>query len=54
VLTYTWDDLEAEIVLRKLELPPEEQQRRQYLKLREEYRNARQGPGLAAGEGSPK
>ena len=44
VLNCTWDDNEAEIVIRNLELPLEEQKRLQsyYLKLREEYRNARQ------------
>jgi hypothetical protein len=46
VLECTWSDLEAEIVLRNLNLPVEEQERLHsyYLKLREEYRKAVQEP----------
>ena len=42
VLNYTWDDVEAELVLRNLEEPAGERQRLQtyYLKLREECRTA--------------
>jgi hypothetical protein len=42
VLDCTWNDAEAEIVLRNLNLPFEERQRLHsyYLKLREEYRKA--------------
>jgi hypothetical protein len=42
VLDYTWNDLEAEIVLNNLNVPHAEQQRLHsyYLKLREEYRKA--------------
>lgn len=42
MLDCTWNDLEAEIVLRNLKGPNEEQQRLHgyYLKLREEYRKA--------------
>jgi len=54
VLDYTWSDLEAEIVLRNLNVPTEEKARlRDYYKqLREEYRNrakaqARPGPEAA-------
>ncbi|HEX4135488.1 MAG TPA: hypothetical protein VHY84_12815 [Bryobacteraceae bacterium] len=44
MLDCTWNDLEAEIVLRNLGGPHEEQQRlqRYYLKLREECRKAMQ------------
>jgi hypothetical protein len=40
VLNCTWDDVEAELVLRNLELPVDERQKMHnfYLKLREEYR----------------
>jgi hypothetical protein len=46
VLECTWSDLEAEIVLRNLNLPVEEQERLHsyYLKLREEHRKAVQPP----------
>jgi hypothetical protein len=46
VLDYTWSDLEAEIVLRNLNVPVEEQRRLRdcYLKLREEYRKATHSP----------
>lgn len=46
MLDYTWSDLEAEIVLRNLDAPVEEQARLRsyYLKLREEYRKAAQSP----------
>jgi hypothetical protein len=46
VLDYTWSDLEAEIVLRNLNVPVEEQRRLRdyYLKLREEYRKATDSP----------
>ena len=46
MLDYTWSDLEAEIVLRNLNAPGEEQQRLRsyYLKLCEEYRKAAQSP----------
>jgi hypothetical protein len=42
VLDCTWNDAEAEIVLRNLNLPIEERQRLHsyYLKLREQYRQA--------------
>jgi hypothetical protein len=42
VVDCTWNDREAEIVLRNLRRPNEEQQRLRgyYLKLREEYRKA--------------
>jgi hypothetical protein len=44
VLNYTWDDIEAEVVLRNLEMPVDERQKLQnyYLRLREEYRAAAQ------------
>lgn len=44
MLDYTWSDLEAEIVLRNLNVPMEEQARLRdcYLKLREEYRKRTQ------------
>jgi hypothetical protein len=47
--------MEAEMVLRKLELPFEEQQKLQtyYQNLREEYRKARQVPGSAKTELKP-
>ena len=46
MLDYTWSDLEAEIVLRNLNIPVEEQRRLRdyYLKLREEYRKATHSP----------
>jgi hypothetical protein len=49
VLNCTWDDQEAEIVLRRLQLHVEEEQKlgRFYLKLREEYRKSRQAQGSA-------
>ena len=49
MLDCTWNDLEAEIVLRNLKAPDEEQQRlhRYYLKLREEYRKALRLRGTA-------
>jgi hypothetical protein len=42
LLDYTWSDLEAEIVLRNLNVPVEEQRRLRdyYQKLREEYRKS--------------
>jgi hypothetical protein len=47
--------MEAEIVLRNLNLPLEEQQRLHsyYLKLREEHRKALQTPAPATAEGNP-
>jgi hypothetical protein len=46
VLDCTWSDVEAEIVLRNLNLPVEEQERlhSHYLKLREEHRKALEAP----------
>ena len=46
MLDYTWSDLEAEIVLRNLNVPVEEQRRLRdyYLKLREEYRSRTNSP----------
>jgi hypothetical protein len=46
VLDCTWNDVEAEIVLRNLNLPLDERQRLHsyYLKLREEYRKALAAP----------
>jgi hypothetical protein len=46
VLDCTWNDLEAEIVLRNLNIPVAEQQRLHgyYLKLREEHRKAPPAP----------
>jgi hypothetical protein len=46
VLDYTWSDLEAEIVLRNLNVPVEEQRRLRdyYLELRAEYRRATHSP----------
>lgn len=46
MLDYTWSDLEAEIVLRNLNIPVEEQRRLHdyYLKLREEYRKTTHSP----------
>lgn len=46
MLDYTWSDLEAEIVLRNLNVPVEEQRRLRdyYLKLREDYRKAAKSP----------
>lgn len=40
MLNYTWDDVEAELVLRNLEEPSDEGPKfsNLYLKLREEYR----------------
>jgi hypothetical protein len=56
LLDYTWSDLEAEIVIRNLNAPVEEQRRLRdyYLKLREDYRKSTQSagpvnPGEAAG-----
>lgn len=42
MLNCTWDDVEAETALRRLNLPVEEQRKlhHYYLKLREEYRKA--------------
>jgi hypothetical protein len=55
VLDCTWNELEAEIVLRNLGEPNEEQQRlhRYYLKLREEYRKALRLPGATDTERRP-
>jgi hypothetical protein len=52
VLDCTWSDLEAEIVLRNLNVPVAEQQRlhRYYLKLREEHRKALQAPASSEKE----
>ncbi len=46
MLDCTWNDLEAEIVLRNLNIPVAEQQRLHgyYLKLREEHRKAPPAP----------
>jgi len=46
VLDYTWSDLEAEIVLRNLNVPSEEQQRLRgyYQMLRDQYRRMSQSP----------
>jgi hypothetical protein len=46
VLDCTWNDVEAEIVLRNLGVSDDEQQKLHsyYLKLREEYRKATQSP----------
>ena len=46
MLDYTWSDLEAEIVLRNLNVPVEEQRRLRdyYIKLRQEYRKATDSP----------
>ena len=46
MLDYTWSDLEAEIVLRNLNVPVEEQRRLRdyYMKLREDYRKATLSP----------
>lgn len=54
MLDCTWSDQEAEIVLRNLDPPLEEQQRLRghYLKLREEYRKAAQSPAPADPEQS--
>jgi hypothetical protein len=56
VLNCTWDEVEAESVLRELELPVEKQQQRlysYYLKLREEYRNSRISPNSASATNKP-
>jgi hypothetical protein len=55
VLDCTWNDLEAEIVLRNLNAPATEQQRlrRYYLKLREEHRKALSAPAPSEEEGRP-
>jgi hypothetical protein len=55
VLDFTWNDAEAEIVLRNLNLPSQERQRLHsyYLKLREEYRNALPAPA-PSGEDAPR
>jgi hypothetical protein len=55
VLDCTWNDVEAEIVLRNLNAPVAEQQRlhRYYLKLREEYRKALARPPSPKEEVSP-
>jgi hypothetical protein len=50
VLNCTWDDQEAEIVLRKLNLPLEEQQKLRYLKLREEFSQKGQTPQATGAE----
>jgi hypothetical protein len=49
VLDYTWSDLEAEIVMRNLNVPVDEQRRLRdyYMKLREEYRNSTRTPAPA-------
>jgi hypothetical protein len=54
VLDYTWSDLEAEIVLRNLNPPSDEQQRLSgsYEKLREEYRKVAQSPAPVEPEAS--
>jgi hypothetical protein len=46
VLDCTWNDLEAEIVLRNLNVPVSEQERLHgyYLKLREEHRKSPSAP----------
>jgi len=55
VLDCTWNDLEAEIVLRNLNIPFKEQQRlrRYYLKLREEHRKALPAHTPSKKEGRP-
>lgn len=49
VLNCTWDEVESASVMRKLELPAEEQQKQQlrslYETLREKYRKPRQASG---------
>jgi hypothetical protein len=56
VLDCTWNDLEAEIVLRNLGAPLEEQQKlhRCYLQLREEHRKAMQAPRSTDPERGPE
>jgi len=46
MLDYTWSDIEAEIVMRNLNLPQEEQKRLRdyYMKLREDHRKRTQSP----------
>jgi hypothetical protein len=55
VLDCTWNEAEAEIVLRNLNLPSQERQRLHtyYLKLREEYRNALPAPAPSEEEAPP-
>ena len=56
MLDCTWNDLEAEIVLRNLNMPVAEQQRLHgyYLKLREEHRKALQAPAASLKEERPR
>ncbi len=55
MLDCTWSDKEAEIVLRNLDLPVQEQQRlhNYYLKLREEYRKALEANASADTQANP-
>jgi hypothetical protein len=55
VVDCTWNDLEAEIVLRNLNIPVAEQQRLHgyYLKLREEHRKALSAPASSEEETAP-
>lgn len=56
MLDYTWSELEAEIVLRNLNLPSEEQQRLRgyYQRLRDEYRKVTQSPAPIDPEASAR
>jgi hypothetical protein len=56
VLDFTWNDREAEIVLRNLNLPSQERQRlhNYYLKLREEYRKALPAPAPSREKAPPE
>ena len=54
VLNCTWDDMEAEIALRRLGMSREDQQKAEfYLKLREDYRSSGQAILPVSGEKSP-
>jgi hypothetical protein len=55
VLDCTWNEAEAEIVLRNLKRPLKERQRlnSHYLKLREEYRKALPAPAASQEEAPP-
>jgi len=51
VLNCTWDDMEAEIALRRMGLSREDQQKAEfYLKLREDFRSSGQAPMPASNE----
>jgi hypothetical protein len=54
VLNCTWDDMEAEIALRRMGLSRKDQQKAEdYLKLREDYRSSGQAPQPESNEKAP-